>query len=111
MANAYKTKIGAVTTSMASALSPAATSGMQQLVKECRITNITASPATVSVVIDQNSTQRHLAKDMVVPANSSLNVVDNVIALDENSVDSSEIHVQGSANSTLEYVISYLEIT
>lgn len=100
----------AVTTSAAALVSNAASSGKIVKVNALSVANISASAASITVDVYKNqSTAYRLAYAITVPANATLMVVskDTSIYLEEND----SLRVTASANTSLEAVCSYEEIS
>ena len=108
MANAYHSIVGVCSTSLVSVLTPG-TTGQECLVKELRLSNTTGSTVTADVAILDGGVARYLIKGVSIPAGSSINVVDNVLVVSQ--ADGHALQVKASASSSVDYVISYLNIT
>lgn len=113
MANAYKTVfLGDISNSAEEQILATATS-TEKIVKELRFTNTTSSAVSFSCWIETTAASTvhyHLAKDMTIPANSSLNVVDNVLVI-EPSQGAATLKCQAGTATAVDVVCSYLEIT
>lgn len=113
MANAYKTVFLSDISSSAEEQILATAASTEILVKELRFTNTTGSAVSFSCWIEITTaatTHYHLAKDMTIPANSSLNVVDNVLVV-EPSQGAATLRCQAGTATAVDVVCSYLEIT
>lgn len=100
----------AVTTSAAALVSNAASSGKIVKVNALSVANIGASAATITVDVYKNqSTAYRLAYAIAVPVGATLMVIskDTSIYLEEND----SLRVTASANTSLEAVCSYEEIS
>jgi hypothetical protein len=100
----------AVTTSAAALVTNAASSGKILKVNSLSIANVSAATATITVdVFKDQTTARRLAFTISVPAAATLVVIskDTSIYLEEND----SLRVTASANTTLEAVCSYEEIS
>lgn len=113
MANAYKTVfLSNISSSAEEEILGTATS-TEKIVKELRFTNTTSSAVLFSCWLEiatAATTHYHLAKDMTIPANSSLNVVDNVLVV-EPSQGAASLKCQAGTATAIDVVCSYLEIT
>lgn len=103
--------VGAAVTNSASALvSNASSSGKILKINSLQIANVSASNATITVDIYKNQTMAYrVAYTIVVPVAASLVVIskDTGIYLEEND----SLRITASANSALEAVCSYEEIS
>ena len=100
----------AVTTSAAALVSNAASSGKIVKVNALSVANISAAAATITVDVYKNqSTAYRLAYTITVPVGATLMVIskDTSIYLEEND----SLRVTASANTALEAVCSYEEIS
>ena len=105
MANTFKNATDTATTSGVDLV----TSGGQCVVLGLQLGNITSSEVTATVKIDVASgTDVIFANAIPIPANSTLAVIDGDKMVLENG---DKINVACSANSSLNCVASYLEIT
>lgn len=105
-----KTAVQAVTTSEAAIVSNSAASGKVYKVNSLIVANIDGTnSADITVVIKRSSTNYALASTITVPADSSLVVIskENTIYLEEGD----QIFCQASADSDLQAVCSYEEIS
>lgn len=113
MPNAYKTVFLGDISSSAEEQILATAASTEKIVKELRFTNTTSSAVSFSCWIETTTAPTvhyHLAKDMTIPANSSLNVVDNVLVI-EPSQDAATLKCQAGTATAVDVVCSYLEIT
>lgn len=100
----------AVTTSAAAIVANSAGSGKVLKVNALYVSNIDGTNnADVSVTFynADNTTSYHIAKTVVVPADGSLDVLSKAIYLEEGD----ELKIAANANSDLEAVASYEEIS
>jgi hypothetical protein len=100
----------AVTTSAAALVTNAASSGKILKINALSIANVGAAAATITVdVFKDQTTARRLAFTIAVPAAATLVVIskDTSIYLEEND----SLRVTASANTALEAVCSYEEIS
>lgn len=102
------TAVAAVTTTPTAIITNSAASGKVHRVNSLLISNVNgSSPATVSVSVVRSSTSYRVAYLMSVPAASTLDILSKVLYLNEGDA----LHLSASANSYLESVISYEEIS
>ena len=100
----------AVTTSASALVTNTSSSGKILKINALSVANISASAATVNVDVYKNQTTAYrLAYTITVPANATLVVIskDTSIYLEEND----SLRVTASANTALEAVCSYEEIS
>ena len=100
----------AVTTSAAALVTNASSSGKILKINALSIANISASAASINVDVYKNQTTAYrLAYTITVPANATLVVIskDTSIYLEEND----SLRITASANTALEAVCSYEEIS
>ena len=109
MANVFKNQYNDGTTSLAD-LIPALDSNHTAIVLMLRATNVDGvNDATVDVrVVDGSSGDSYIAKDMSVPADTSLDVLGTSKLVLEAT---DKIQVKASDASDIEFFASYLEIT
>lgn len=89
-------------------LSNAASSGKVFKVNALLVSNVHGtSNADITVVLYRSSTAYHLAKTVVVPADAALDVLSKAIYLEEGD----SLRLTAGANSTLEAICSYEEIS
>jgi hypothetical protein len=103
-----KTELAALTTSLASVLSNAASSGKVLKVNTIRAANIAADQVTVDVAVVRSSTTVYLIKGAVVGAGKTLITTDKneYIYLEEGDA----IHAKSSAATSIDLTINYEEI-
>lgn len=100
----------AATTSAAALVTNAASSGKILKINSLSIANVTTSSATINVDVYKNQTTAYrLAFTIAVPANATLVIIskDTSIYLEEND----SLRITASANTSLEAVCSYEEIS
>ena len=105
-----KTVGAAVTTSAVALVTNASSSGKILKINSLQIANISASAATITVDVYKNATTAYrLAYTIAVPVAATLVVLskDTSIYLEEND----SLRVTASANTALEAVCSYEEIS
>ena len=114
MANAYKTVFLSDISSSTEEQILTTAASTEKIVKELRFTNTTSSAVSFSCWLELNASSTvhyHLAKDMTIPANSSLNVVDNVLVVEQASAGAGTLKCQAGTAAAVDVVCSYLEIT
>jgi hypothetical protein len=103
-----KTAVQAVGTSATAIVTNAAASGKVFKVNALYVSNVDGTnAATVNVDLFRSSTAYHIAKTISVPANSSLDIINKAIYLEEGD----SLRLTASAASDLEGVCSYEEIS
>jgi len=103
-----KTAVQAVTTSATAIVTNSAASGKVLKVNALYVSNVDgASAADVNVDIFRSSTAYHIAKTVSVPADATLDIISKSIYLEEGD----SLRLTASANSDLEAVCSYEEIS
>ena len=103
-----KTAVQQVTTSATAIVTNAADSGKVFKVNALYVSNVDGtSAADVNVDIFRSSTAYHVAKTVSVPADATLDVISKSIYLEEGD----SLRLTASANSDLEAVCSYEEIS
>ena len=103
-----KTAVQAVTTSATAIVTNSAASGKVFKVNALYISNVDGTNnADVNVDIFRSSTAYHVAKTVSVPADATLDVISKSIYLEEGDT----LRLTASANSDLEAVCSYEEIS
>jgi hypothetical protein len=103
-----KTAVLVVTTSATAIVENTAASGKVFKVNALYVSNVDgANAADVNVDIYRSSTAYHIAKTVSVPADSTLDVISKSIYLEEGD----SLRLTASANSDLEAVCSYEEIS
>jgi hypothetical protein len=103
-----KTAVLAVTTSATAIVTNSGASGKVFKVNALYVSNVDgASAADVNVDIFRSSTAYHIAKTVSVPADATLDVISKSIYLEEGDT----LRLTASANSDLEAVCSYEEIS
>ena len=102
-----KTSVQLVTTSATAIVTNAAASGKVVKVNALYISNITGTSTTVDIDVYRGSTAYHIAKTIQVPANSTLDIISKSVYLEEND----SLRLTASADTTLEAVCSYEEIS
>jgi hypothetical protein len=105
-----KTVVGAITTSAVSIVTNAAASGKVFRLATLLISNVSGTVnGDVSVYFRRSSVNYRICFTIAVPADSTLAAIskENTVYLEEGD----EIQVIASANSVLEYVASYEEIS
>jgi len=103
-----KTAVQAVTTSATAIVTNSADSGKVFKVNALYVSNVDGtSAADVNVDIYRSSTAYHVAKTVSVPADATLDIVSKSIYLEEGDA----LRLTASANSDLEAVCSYEEIS
>ena len=103
-----KTAVLAVTTSATAIVTNSASSGKVFKVNALYVSNIDGTNnADLNVDIYRSSTAYHIAKTVVVPADATLDVISKSIYLEEGD----SLRLTASANSDLEAVCSYEEIS
>lgn len=115
MANAYKTVFLSDISSSTEEQILTTAASTEKIVKELRFTNTTSSAVSFSCWLETTASPAvhyHLAKDMTIPANSSLNVVDNVLVVEQASPSGAAVlKCQAGTATAIDVVCSYLEIT
>ena len=103
-----KTAVMAVTTSATAIVTNSAASGKVFKVNALYVSNVDgATAADVNVDIFRSSTAYHIAKTVSVPADATLDIISKSIYLEEGD----SLRLTASANSDLEAVCSYEEIS
>jgi hypothetical protein len=103
-----KTAVQAVTTSATAIVTNSAASGKVLKVNALYVSNVDgANNADINVDIYRSSVAYHVAKTVVVPADATLDIISKAIYLEEGD----ELRLTASANSDLEAVCSYEEIS
>ena len=103
-----KTAVLAITTSATAIVTNSAASGKVFKVNALYISNVDgANNADINVDIFRSSTAYHVAKTVSVPADATLDIISKSIYLEEGD----SLRLTASANSDLEAVCSYEEIS
>ena len=103
-----KTAVLAVTTSATAIVTNSAASGKVFKVNALYVSNVDGtSAADINVDIFRSSTAYHVAKTVSVPADATLDIISKSIYLEEGDT----LRLTASANSDLEAVCSYEEIS
>ena len=103
-----KTAVMAVTTSATAIVTNSAASGKVFKVNALYVSNVDGTDnADLTVDIYRSSTAYHIAKTVNVPADATLDVISKSIYLEEGD----SLRLTASANSDLEAVCSYEEIS
>ena len=103
-----KTAVQQVTTSATAIVTNSAASGKVFKVNALYVANVDgAAAADVNVDLFRSSTAYHIAKTVAVPADATLDVISKSIYLEEGD----SLRLTASANSDLEAVCSYEEIS
>ena len=103
-----KTAVLAVTTSATAIVTNSAASGKVFKVNALYVSNVDGvNNADINVDIFRSSTAFHIAKTVTVPADATLDVISKSIYLEEGDT----LRLTASANSDLEAVCSYEEIS
>ena len=103
-----KTAVQQVTTSATAIVTNSAASGKVFKVNALYVSNVDGTNnADINVDIFRSSTAYHIAKTVSVPADSTLDVISKSIYLEEGDT----LRLTASANSDLEAVCSYEEIS
>ena len=103
-----KTAVQAVTTSATAIVTNSAASGKVLKVNALYVSNVDGtSAADINVDIFRSSTAYHIAKTVSVPADATLDIISKSIYLEEGDT----LRLTASANSDLEAVCSYEEIS
>ena len=103
-----KTAVQAVTTSATAIVSNSAASGKVFKVNALYVSNVDGTNnAEINVDVYRSSTAYHIGKTIVVPADATLDVISKAVYLEEGD----SLRLTASANSDLEAVCSYEEIS
>lgn len=103
-----KTAVQAVTTSATAIVTNSAASGKVFKINALYVSNVDgASAADINVDLYRSSTAYHIAKTVSVPADATLDIISKSIYLEEGDA----LRLTASANSDLEAVCSYEEIS
>ena len=103
-----KTAVLAVTTSATAIVTNSAASGKVFKVNALYVSNVDGTNnADINVDIYRSSTAYHIAKTVNVPADATLDIISKSIYLEEGD----SLRLTASANSDLEAVCSYEEIS
>jgi len=103
-----KTAVLAVTTSATAIVTNSGASGKVFKVNALYVSNVDgATAADINVDIFRSSTAFHIAKTVSVPADATLDIISKSIYLEEGDT----LRLTASANSDLEAVCSYEEIS
>ena len=103
-----KTSVLAVTTSATAIVTNSGSSGQVYKINALYVSNVDGTNnADLNVDIYRSSTAYHIAKTVVVPADATLDVISKSIYLEEGD----SLRLTASANSDLEAVCSYEEIS
>jgi hypothetical protein len=103
-----KTAVQAIGTSATAIVTNSSSSGKVYKVNALYISNVDgAASATMNVDLYRSSTAYHIAKTITVPADTSIDVLNKAIYLEEGD----SLRLTASAASDLEGVCSYEEIS
>lgn len=103
-----KTAVQAITTNASAIVTNSAASGKVLKVNALYIANVDGTAnASVNVDVFRSSVAYHIAKTVTVPADATIDVLTNSIYLEEGD----SLRLTASANSDLEAVCSYEEIS
>lgn len=103
-----KTAVQAVTTSATAIVTNSAASGKVFKVNALYVSNVDGTNnADINVDLFRSSVAYHIGKTIVVPADATLDVISKPIYLEEGD----SLRLTASANSDLEAVCSYEEIS
>lgn len=103
-----KTAVLAVTTTATAIVTNSAASGKVFKVNALYVSNVDGTNAAdVNVDLYRSSTAYHIAKTISVPADATLDIISKSIYLEEGD----SLRITASANSDLEAVCSYEEIS
>lgn len=103
-----KTAVQAVTTSATAIVTNSAASGKVFKINALYVSNVDGTNAAdVNVDLYRSSTAYHVAKTVSVPADATLDIISKAIYLEEGD----SLRLTASANSDLEAVCSYEEIS
>jgi hypothetical protein len=103
-----KTAVQAVTTSATAIVTNSAASNKVLKVNALYVSNVDGtSAADINVDLYRSSTAYHIAKTVSVPADATLDIISKSIYLEEGD----SLRLTASANSDLEAVCSYEEIS
>ena len=103
-----KTAVQAIGTSATAIVTNSASSNKVFKINALYVSNVDGtSNATVNVDLYRSSTAYHIAKTIIVPADSTLDVISKAIYLEEGDA----LRLTASAASDLEGVCSYEEIS
>jgi len=103
-----KTAVQAVTTSATAIVTNSGSSGKVFKVNALYVSNVDGTNvADINVDIFRSSTAYHVAKTISVPADATLDIISKSIYLEEGD----SLRLTASANSDLEAVCSYEEIS
>ena len=103
-----KTAVQAITTGASAIVTNSAASGKVLKVNALYIANVDGTAnASVNVDVFRSSVAYHIAKTVTVPADATIDVLTNSIYLEEGD----SLRLTASANSDLEAVCSYEEIS
>ena len=103
-----KTAVLVVTTSATAIVTNSSSSGKVFKVNALYVSNVDGSNAAdINVDIYRSSTAYHIAKTVTVPADATLDIISKSIYLEEGDT----LRLTASANSDLEAVCSYEEIS
>lgn len=103
-----KTAVQAVTTSATAIVTNSAASGKVFKVNALYVSNVDGTNAAdINLDLYRSSTAYHIAKTVSVPADSTLDIISKSIYLEEGD----SLRLTASANSDLEAVCSYEEIS
>ena len=103
-----KTAVQAVTTSATAIVTNSAASGKVFKINALYVSNVDgATAADVNVDLFRSSTAYHIAKTVSVPADATLDIISKSIYLEEGD----SLRLTASANSDLEAICSYEEIS
>ena len=103
-----KTAVQAVTTSATAIVTNSAASGKVLKVNALYVSNVDGTNnADINVDLYRSTTAYHVAKTVNVPADATLDIISKAIYLEEGDT----LRLTASANSDLEAVCSYEEIS
>ena len=103
-----KTAVQALTTSATAIVTNSAASGKVFKINALYVSNVDgATAADINVDLYRSSTAYHIAKTVSVPADATLDIISKSIYLEEGDT----LRLTASANSDLEAVCSYEEIS
>lgn len=103
-----QTAVQAVSTTATAIVTNSASSGRVIKVNALYVSNVDGvNNADINVSIQRNSTDYHIAKTVVVPADATLDVVSKALYLEEGDA----LRLTASANSDLEAVCSFEQLS
>lgn len=103
MATTFKNYMSQATQSGVSVFTVPA--GKDIIVLNINLANITATAETVSLTVTSSGTTRYLCKDIALPGESTLSVLDGKLVM----TDGMELRVEASTDASVDVLVSAME--